>query len=104
MWFSIENEPPGTQSEKPNRNYDKSWQSATISLVNVDLPFTIDVREIASRKNKQHSVQHLLDLTEIKVVTVGVTEVPHLYWRASLVVLPQVGLYPRFRSRPDRLK
>jgi hypothetical protein len=33
-----------------------------------------------------------------------VTEVPHLYWRASPVVLPQVGLYPRFRSRPDRLK
>jgi hypothetical protein len=65
-WFSIENDPLGTQSEKPNRNYDKSWQFATISLVNVDLPFTIGVREIASRKNKQYNIQHLLDLTESK--------------------------------------
>lgn len=31
-WFSIENDPLGTQSEKPNRNYDTSWQFATISL------------------------------------------------------------------------
>lgn len=65
-WFSIENDPPGTQSEKPSLDYDKSWQFATISLVDVDLPFTIGVREIASRKNKQYNIQHLLDLTESK--------------------------------------
>ncbi|WP_176765352.1 transposase [Halovenus aranensis] len=65
-YFSIDNDPPGTEQTKPSRNYGKSWQFATISLVNVDLPFVIGFRELHFRKHKHYAVQQLLNFVETR--------------------------------------
>lgn len=61
------NRPPGVEGTKKGRNFAYSFQMATCSLTNVEIPFTTGIRAVSHRRTRDYHMGKLLDYAEVMV-------------------------------------
>lgn len=56
--------PAGVEGTKPGRNYAYSFQMATVSLTNVEVPMSLGIRAVSERKTRAYHLRRLLKYAE----------------------------------------